>query len=409
MTTTDPLALLQSKSVEQRAEATRYYERHGDLSDLEVLLDCAQNDSSVAIRNNAADAISDILSRYRTGENKSKLSVEERLNWMNRFRKLSPNKSPVVYLMYAALGIPEVLPIITAAFFDPRTELRISAAIGLKCYCLSADLLGNVKIEEQVVSLLSNPRLDGDAMAHIARVCAESGYVSALPVLQNLTGEGLIGETIRAATEQLKKASLRPVGIWVSDGLDSVEFNPETKVETCFAIISQKQAVLKKQDQWQLIDDFSSAEQRQLLFRRLAQPTPGPALQFADSTWYFANAKEVEGLLQKELNLTGKRNESLEVLGDVLQNRAVDNTKMWRNIAVLYLRAGALNKANNAAERAIELKRPPRDVYFIKAEVLRLSGNKSAAQELYKQCIAGARSEKSVLAQLCKERLEKEK
>ena len=143
--------------------------------------------------------------------------------------------------------------------------------------------------------------------------------------------------------------------------------------------------------------------------RLLQQIKNADSSQQKQVTMDIANAKEVEGLLQKELNLTGKRNESLEVLGDVLQNRAVDNTKMWRNIAVLYLRAGALNKANNAAERAIELKRPPRDVYFIKAEVLRLSGNKSAAQELYKQCIAGARSEKSVLAQLCKERLEKEK
>jgi tetratricopeptide (TPR) repeat protein len=406
MMTTDPLTLLQNKSVERRAEATRYYEQNGNLEDIEILLDYAQNDPSIAIRNNAADAISDILSRYRTGPNKNAITREKRLELMNKFRKVSPNKSAVVYLMYAALGIPEVLPIIAAAFFDPRTEFRISAAIGLKCYCLSGDLVGDTESEQYVVSLLSNSRLDGDSVAHIARVCAEAGYVSAMPTLQNLSGEGLIGETITAAIDQLKKASRRPIGIWSSDGLDSMEYNPKGKRDSSFVIISGNNVVQSCNGEWEDWPDFDGQPSRQLLFRRIEQPAPGPAIQCGGKTWYFASSEEIESLVQPELDLVGEANKELETLGDILQPRALDDSKAWRNIALLYLRARKFDKALKAAHHTQELKRAPRDIHFIKAELMRLSGKTKEARELYQKCLSTTRSERSVLAKLCTNRIE---
>jgi len=406
MSKTDPLALLQSKSVEQRAKATRFLEKHGGLKDIDVLLEYAENDPSVAIRNNAADAISDILSRHRVGENKKKLSRKKRLDLMKRFRKVSPNKSPVVYLMYASLGIPEALSIIIAAFFDPRTELRISAAIGLKCYCLSIDMIDDHETEEKVVSMLSNSRLEGDSIAHISRVCAEAGYLSALPILDGIYGEGLIGETIKAATEQLRKAKKRPIGIWISDGLDSMEYNPLKVTSKKVAVIGADSVMLQSKGKWQMWRSFGDQSIRQLLFRRISNPAPGPALQVGDRTWYLASADETDSLLQAELDLEGERCKSLEVLADLLVPKSAECTKMSRNLALLYLRAGSIKKADKSVQRSIDLKRPPRDIYFIKAELKRITGDSEGAETLYQQCISNTRSEKSALAILCKKRLQ---
>ena len=403
--TTDPLALIQSNSVEQRAEATRYYERHGDLKDIDVLLESAINDTSIAIRNNAADAIYDILSRYRIGERKKLLSRQKRLDLLQEFRKVSPNKSPVVYLMYAALGIPEVFPILTSAFFDPRTELRISAAIGLKCYCLSADLLDSQQTEQGVLQLLENQRLDGDSLAHVARVCAEAGYTSALSRLQKIHGEGLIGETMKAATEQLKKAQRRPVGIWTGDEMDAMEFNPDPVGSSATVIISSESAAWYSEGEWRIWSDFDDLPQRQLLFRRISQPTPGPALQVGLRTWYMADAKQVEDLFARESKLDGERCDALVVLADVLQSRAGDDPKMWRNIAVLYLRSNELSKAESAVQKSAALKRPPKDIWYVQGEVHRRRGEIQQAESSFQKCLAGTRSEKSALARLCTLRL----
>ena len=54
--------LLQSKSVSDRSKAMRHYEHFGMVADIPFLIQNAASDASVAVRNNAADAIADILS-----------------------------------------------------------------------------------------------------------------------------------------------------------------------------------------------------------------------------------------------------------------------------------------------------------------------------------------------------------
>ena len=399
---------LKSPSVSDRAEALRQYERFGELDDIDLLLGFAQDDSSVAIRNHAADAISDILSRYRVGKEKEKLSLEARQDLLKKFRKVVVSKNSSVFLMYASLGIPQVFSIVSSGLFDPRSELRICSAIGLKCFCLSADMLGNQEIEGKVVSLLQNHRLDFDSIAHVARLCAEVGYVSALPILEEISGEGMVAETIQAAIEQLRKAKKRPIGIWRTKGLDAIEFNPELeeKNQDQVLIVSHQKAALVQAGEWTNIADFSEQQQRRLFFRKIGDPMPGEAFQIGKKTFFMASEKAIEDLEKDALNLDGEINPCLVALADVERRGAADSSKAWRNVALLYLLGGDLEQAQEACEVAKQLKRTPNDVWFIEGRIHRELGNEEEAQKCFQTCMEHSRSETSVLAKLCLSYLE---
>ena len=223
--TTDPLQALRSSSVHERAAATRDLEKYGDLAVIEVLIEHAKNDTSPAIRHNSADAVSDILSRYRLPPKSRELSAQKRQELFSLFLEVVPSKNNAVFLIFACLGTAECFQQILAGFRDPRSEVRLGAAIGLLRFCQSASTLTNADIEKQVVSMLSDNRLTVDSLAHVARICASVGYKSALPVLRRLEIDGAHGETIDAAQEKLRSYFEEPSGIWVSDGVDAGEFN----------------------------------------------------------------------------------------------------------------------------------------------------------------------------------------
>ena len=134
-------------------EATQIFERLGELEDIPYLLSVAQDDSSIAIRNNSADAVSDILSRHRIGQARTALSEEERMVLLKQIRKISASKTIVVYLMIGSLGIPRSLSAICAGLHNPHAEVQIGALLGLRSYCLSADQNGNPETEAKVLSL----------------------------------------------------------------------------------------------------------------------------------------------------------------------------------------------------------------------------------------------------------------
>lgn len=402
------MELLKSNSVSDRAEALRRYERLGELEDIDTLLGFAQEDSSIAIRNHAADAISDILSRYRVGERKELLSFEQRQELLKKFRKVVVSKNSSVFLMYASLGIPQVFSIVSSGLFDPRSELRICSAIGLKCFCLSADMLGNQEIENKVVSLLQNHRLDLDSIAHVARLCAEVGYVSALPFLEEISAEGMIAETIQAAIEQLGKAQKRPIGIWKTKGLDAVEFNPEAEEASLdqFLIVSYQKVVLFQDGIWTELTNFSKCPQRRLFFRRIGSPMPGEALQLEGKTFFMASEKEINQLQKEVLDLSGEKNSCLVALAEVERRVAGDNAKSWRNIALLYLLGNDLEQGAEACDIAKQLKRTPNDIWFIEGRIHRELGNKEEARKCFQTCLEYSRSETSALAKLCLSYLE---
>ena len=85
--------LLQSKSVSDRSKAMRHYEHFGMIADIPFLIQNAASDASVAVRNNAADAIADILSRYRTSPSKEEFSTEERHRLLPMFRRIKVQKT----------------------------------------------------------------------------------------------------------------------------------------------------------------------------------------------------------------------------------------------------------------------------------------------------------------------------
>ena len=395
--------LLKSTSVGERAEALRKYERCGKVGDIEKLIVFAQEDPSIAIRNHAADAISDILSRYRVGASKEDLSFEGRQELLAKFRKVVVSRNTTVFLMYASLGIPQVFSIVSSGLFDPRSELRICSSIGLKSLCISADMLGDLEIEAKVVSLLENKRLDFDSIAHVARLCAEVGYVSALPYLEGISSEGMVAETIQAAIDELKKAEKRPIGIWKTKGLDAIEFNPDLEAQNSerYLIVSHQMASLYQDGEWTEYKDFFDLPQRRLFFRRIGDAAPREAFQIGEDTYSLASQKDIEGLERNALHLDGQENPSLLALADVERKLAGDSAKAWRNVTLLYFLAGDLEQALEACELTREMKRTPNDLLLIEGRIQRALGNEEKAIHCFQTCLENSRSETSALANLC--------
>ena len=110
MTTTDPVTLLQDKSVERRAEATRYYERSGDLDDIDLLLGYAQNDSSIAkiyiLHNNVKKGAIWPISKYLPWKTTQKLLLDcKNLSTTSEVMKMSSSEVTVMSTIDFALSL----------------------------------------------------------------------------------------------------------------------------------------------------------------------------------------------------------------------------------------------------------------------------------------------------------------
>ncbi len=409
METEDPILALDSPSVHVRASATRDLEKYGDLSSIEKLVVLAKDDPSPAIRHNAADAVSDILSRYRQAPKASELSNKERKRLLADFLEISPGRNNAVFMIYACLGLKECLDQILAGFKDPRSEVRLGASIGLLRYCQSSSVHGMADVEEKVVAFLGEKNLTVDTTAHIARVCAAVGFKTAIEPLRRIDIQGVHGETINAAQDQLSNTSLYGNGIWISDGTDAGEFNinPEKPAEVC-AITSDGacrwSADTGEWTEW----DCAELPVRHMWFRRVGEPTPGPAMQIGGRTWYMANKKSLDDILKTEARLPEDDScPPLKHLARALTARCdKENAKELRDIGLLWLRADEYTLAAKSFSESIQAKRTPIDTWFYLGECSLALGNFASAREAWGLCLEKTRAKTSALAQLCKTRLE---
>ena len=409
METENPIEALKAPSVHVRAAATRDLEKYGELDVLEVLVHHAQEDPSPAIRHNAADALSDILSRYRVPPNDSLLPEERRREILSLIYKISSGKNNAVFLIYASLGLPECLQKIISGFRDPRSEVRLGASVGLLRYCQSISTLGDENIENQVTQLLQDRNLEADALAHIARVCAAVGYQKALPMLRRIDMEGAHGETINAAHDKLRSQQQPPYGIWASDGCDAGEFNVDPSHSAAYCVITPEGRVIWTEDvqEWQFQDE-DNGHHRLMWFRRVGEPTPGPSLQFANRTWHMATKVDIDVILKSVAELsTSDLQPAFAVLAAGIIHRGLHNdSKGWRDIGVLWMRAHRYQEAIDAFEMSLDEKRTPIDVWFYLGESHYALGQLPEAKKSWENCLQKTRTTTSALAHLCQSRMD---
>ena len=388
--------LLQSSSIAQRAKVLRFYEIYGDLDHIDTLIDVAVNDASLAIRSNAADSIGDILSRYRVAEKKELLTEEQRLTIVEKIRKIKISRTPSVYLAYAALGIPKSLQTLLSGFSDSRVEIQNCAAAALRCYCLSADVNGNQELESKIVGLVQEDLLNIPKVAHVVRLCAEAGYTSILPLLSTLSQEGILQETVVAAMEQFHKTMGRPVGIWRSNGLDALEFNPEKARHDMFLIVTPETVYRCISNTWRVWEDFSIQPLRKLFYRKIGSDHSEEAIQVGQETWMKASAVDVEDFIQQETQIDLWDNKEVLLLATLIEHTK-DSPKKWRNLCMLYFRGGEWDKAEAYANLAINSKKAPNEVWFVRAKALSRNGDIRGALEDIEQCLQLSKNSKSIL------------
>ena len=392
---------LQSKSVSKRSEVVRHYEYFGTLDDMPQLIGLASTDTSVSVRNIAADAISDILSRHRVGIAKDSLSLEQRKVLLKSFRKIRASKTPAVFLSYASLGTPKVFQMLRSAFMDPRAEFQNYAAAGFRCFCLSSDVLDDQSIENALISMLQEDKLDVPRMAHVVRLCAEAGYTKVLPLLLNLPDQDALTEIALATQTHLQSTRQRPIGFWFSNGLDALEFNPESNSIGKFLLVTETSVFIEEGGAWTEHPNFLDQPKRRLFFRPIGQEDSVHAIQTKTDTWVTIQNGELQSLLQQETQLDLPSNPLLAHLAEWLESRIQDNAKNTRLLALLWMRAERWEICEQYVNKGLSYTKVSHDLFLVQARCLAARGQHSQALEALEKCLALSKSEQSVVAKQC--------
>ncbi|MBM75801.1 MAG: hypothetical protein CMK59_10410 [Proteobacteria bacterium] len=460
--TEDPRESILDKDVHVRAAATRDLSNIGDVDDIELLLNIAKEDSSLAVRHNAADAISDILSRHRI---RDLLPHKKAKKIFTQFRKsVSPISNPAILMAYGALGIPEVLNILGIALREPRMEIRWGAALGIHRYCCSSATIGDQDLEEWVVGLLASGNYDTDAQSHLLKICSAASFRSGLKYFESIQPSER--EELDSYFKQLSLGSVPNRGLWVSSGLDAVEINPllkepyqwcliagdvvwfaeEPKEQFKARIEQQKQAlntvekikpvepteeevvgknqpsppkkiqslpvthfdISMKDLKWSVWKDYEALKKRRMWFRPHGYEQECTVLQLGDRTWHPVSEEDVQTLLQHEAKLPeGEKEDIWASFAEVFSVfQPLDNAKGWLSIALLWMRAHNWEAAIGAIENALEHKNPSVDLFYYLGVCRSALGDKTGAEEALRYCISKLKNQRSALMQICYAALE---
>lgn len=395
--------LLKSKSVSKRTQAMRHYEHFGKPEDIAFIIQIASTDKSVAVRSSAADAISDVLSRYRVSPYKKSISEEERHVLLGQFRRIKVQQTPSVNLAYAALGTSRALSILLSGFVDPRVEMQNCAAAGLRCFCLSQDVLGTDTVEDRLVKLLKEGNLDIPGIAHIVRLCAEAGYQKVVTVLDELPDLGNLGEIVEATRVQMRQSLGRPLGLWCSNGLDALEFHPHAEREERFLLVIEDSILHSESGMWNECPEMLDGPSRRLYFRPIGSADSVQAVQTEKATWTAAQNVDVQILLQQETQLDQPSSPHLLKLALWLEGKLKDNQKNSRSLAILYMRAEAWDLCAQYLDKGMAYKKVSNDLWYVEAKRYLAIGNKAGALDSIEKCLLACTTDRSILVRQCQE------
>jgi hypothetical protein len=406
---------LKSKHIPERAEAIRELEKNGTLQDLDTIMTHITKDKSAAIRFISADAFSDILSRYRFGPSRSELSQEERLDWLNKIMEISLQDNIAASLIIAVLDIPQSLGILLSGFRHPHSEVRLSSAVGLLRYLQSVSKRREPEIEPMIVSILIDTTLYSDSVVYLAELCVAFNYRTALPLLEHYSFVGEHGRLLDIAKERLSSPPNPCNGLWLSDGNDAGEYNPNTGNSKAFLIVSDEKRLFREleDEEWTVLE--ADEQLHTLFFRRIGFPSPDHVIQIKGRTFFKLSNEEMDVFLQSEgvaknysqLESGGQFvNPKLELLAQAIAIQIPEETsKNWRDLGGVWLRAGHPERALASLETALLGKRTPVDTHFFIGEALSKLNRTTEAHAAWEYCLSKSRSDRPAHVKWCKDRL----
>lgn len=405
--TENPLKALKDESIHVRAAATRDLEKFGVVDDIDVLLEHAGEDPSIAIRLNAADAASDILSRRRLVE--PALTYAEQLAIVKKLVRVDPRKNNAIYLVFASLGSILALEHIIKGLKSPHSEVRLGAGVGLQRFVISYRTLGDLTVESMIVDCFQDTAMTVDALSFVAQACAAAGYRSALAQLRRIDLDGKHGETIAETQERLRALHQRPTGIWFSDGRDAGEVNPRPMLKKALCAIGKSGVSIYDGTDWLFKGPLEQMSHRQLWFRRVGNPASSASIQLQKRTWYPSRRKDAIELLRTQSTL-GEFSPGMKQLGEALELMLQDwdwKAKDYRELGLIYFRAHAFDDAIRAFDLSIASKRTPIDTWIFKGDVLFLLEQYEEARSIWEISLSKVRSQTSAIAQLARSKLAK--
>lgn len=406
---------LKSKHIPERAEAICELEKNGTIQDLDIIMTHMTKDKSAAIRFIAADALSDILSRYRYGPSRSEFSQDDRLLWLNKIMEISLQDNIAASLIIAVLDIPQSLGILLSGFRHPHSEVRLSSAVGLLRYLQSFSKRKEAEIEPMILSILIDSTLYSDSVVYLAELCVAFNYRKSLPLLEQYSFVGEHGRLLDIAKERLSSPPDAFNGLWLSDGNDAGEFNPNTSNSKAFLIVSEEKRLFRElsDEEWTIIGE--DVPLYPLFFRRIGFPSPDRVIQIQGRTFFKLSNEEMDNFLQSEgVTKNYSQLESghqvadpkLELLAQAIAIQIPEETsKNWRDLGGVWLRAGHPERALASLETALLGKRTPVDTHFFIGEALSKLNRITEAKAAWEYCLSKSRSDRPAHVKWCNNRL----
>ena len=140
-------------------------------------------------------------------------------------------------------------------------------------------------------------------------------------------------------------------------------------------------------------------------FRRIGQPTAGPALQTRSHVVHGAPKANLDAWLGALSALDHSSCSHIGAIAAVVRRRlALDDAPQWRKLGGLWLRSGDVDAALHAAELAVNGKKVPADAFVLLGDCLQHKGRDSDAGA-YNRAASRSRSATSALSKLCAARL----
>ena len=383
------LPSLDAEDVPTRVAAVRELGLHGKPDVIPRLVDLARTDSSPAIRLATAAAAADILSRYRVGKRAKELNLEERRKLLALFNGIDPGVNSGLFSMLASLGLPEAVGRISIGLRDPRGGVRVGAAVGLLRLACSVQAHGDKELERRIVALLQDKRLKPDALAEVAEVCAAVGYVSAIPILDELATSGGRSDVVGTSLERLQSFEANPpAGGYSSDGRDAGEVDDNPALGTAKLVLGPSLSLLLENGKRTWGDALKGSALRRLYIRPPGAGEPVDAVQWKGRTYYRVAQPELEELALEAIDveaidLAKAKKGGVQLNGrklkELFQEQVRADTARGHFVkALIDLCVGDYEAAREELVAGGAMKKIPTDLHYFLGE---LAPTKKAAKE----------------------------
>ncbi len=412
--------LLTHKSIHDRAEGARQLAEVGSPDHLERIVEIARNDKSPAVRLGMAGAAADILSRYRTGSSRRKITQGRRNELLSAFRALDPGVNPGLFAMIATLDVPRSLDRILIGLRDPRYDVRQGAAVGLLRYCTSANVAADGRVPIKVIGLLSENRIRPDVLAEVMRVCVACGWQQARRAIEAHLDRGdqvgSAAEECLARLEELAEPETL-LGVWRCRGTDAGERNPRSRKTTWLVLDSAggfrgTEGGPYEPLSWRLDDDGAmelgegdDAKVLRLRVMWLADlgAEAGPVLQMGVQTWHSGQEEAVLALAADWVASTGSSPaQDRAAMVSALLPLLPENAAGQKAAARLELASGQGAAAQERLETVLgKRKKAPPELLFLLGCAQELAGDAKGAKKSFKAVLtnSGGKGEWSARAQ----------